>query len=71
MSTEETIDAGGLDRIRCEYLELPGLSLTVTQAQRLWDLDAPTCNKLLEELVRAHFLWKTESEHYVRPEFRS
>jgi hypothetical protein len=68
MSTENLGD--GVERVRSEYIELPGLSLTLTQAQRLWALDRVTCDRLLGELVRTHFLWKTESECYVRPEFR-
>ena len=28
-----------LGRIRGEYLEMPGLKLTLAQAQRLWGLD--------------------------------
>ena len=30
-------------RIEGEYREMPGLSLTVSQAERLWGLDSSTC----------------------------
>jgi hypothetical protein len=34
-------------RIRGEYIEMPGLRLTVTQAQRLWGLDRTACETVL------------------------
>jgi hypothetical protein len=33
--------------IEGEYREMPGLSLTVSQAQRLWGLDNSTCASAL------------------------
>ena len=45
-----------LTRIRAEYLEMPGLRLTLAQAQRLWALDATTCEALLASLVADQFL---------------
>ena len=55
-----------LQRIRGEYLEMPGLSLTAAQAQRLWSLDLPTCVELLEALVEAKFLGRTDDGKYFR-----
>ena len=43
-------------RIRGEFLEMPGLSLTPAQAQRLWALDREVCDGLLRELVTEGFL---------------
>ncbi|MFB3852859.1 MAG: hypothetical protein ACE148_03440 [Vicinamibacterales bacterium] len=43
-------------RIRGEYLEMPGLRLSVDQARRLWALDHLTCRSLLDALVDARFL---------------
>lgn len=61
-----------VELIRSEYLQLPGLSLTKVQAQRLWGLDAPTCERLFEALVGERFLRKTSQRgRYVRPEFKS
>ena len=54
--------------IRAEYLEIPGLSLTASQAQRLWGLDHDTCRSLLDEMVRQKFLRLTPHERYVRLE---
>lgn len=56
-----------LQRVVEEYLEMPGLSLTVPQARRLWGLDARTCEQLLEALVGQHFLRRTPRGLYVRP----
>jgi hypothetical protein len=52
-------------RIRGEYSEMPGLRLTLAQACRLWQLDASTCEVLLEQLVRETFLGKTPDGAYV------
>ena len=50
-----------LRRIRSEYLEMPGLRLTRRQAQRLWGLDEHTCAQLLDSLIEAKFLCRTEA----------
>src|SRR6187455_2620592 len=34
-------------RVRAEYLEMPGLNLTREQARCLWALDADTCDQVL------------------------
>ena len=54
------------DVIRSEYLELPGLSLTTPQAQRLWNLDRETCQRVLDVMVREKFLKRTADAQYVR-----
>jgi hypothetical protein len=43
-------------RIRCEYLEMPGLRVTARQAQRLFGLDVITCDKVLAGLLHSGFL---------------
>ena len=45
-----------LQRICGEYLEMPGLQLTLKQAQRLWGLDEETCARSLAFLVENGFL---------------
>jgi hypothetical protein len=47
------------EMIRAEYLELPGLSLTAPQVQRLWNLDSDTCKSLLDVMVRDKVLRQT------------
>jgi hypothetical protein len=54
-----------ITRIRGEYREMPGLRLTFAQACRLWQMDAPTCEMLLEQLVRETFLRKTLDGAYI------
>jgi hypothetical protein len=52
-------------RIRGEYREMPGLRLTFAQACRLWQMDAPTCEAVLERLMRDAFLYKTDNGSYI------
>jgi hypothetical protein len=53
-------------RVENEYQEMPGLSLTTAQARRLWRLDAVTCDRVLESLVREGHLRRTADGTYVR-----
>ena len=55
-----------VQRIRGEYLEMPGLSLTEQQAQRLWQIDADACRALFASLVDSGFLRQTSGGGYVR-----
>ena len=52
-------------RIIGEYLEMPGLSVTVPQASRLWSIDTPRCAHLLESLLASGFLRKS-GQSFVR-----
>jgi len=45
-----------VDRIRSEFLEMPGLRLTVTQASRLWGLDQGSCKQVIDVLIGSSFL---------------
>lgn len=58
-------------RIRGEYLEMPGLSVTESQAQRLWGLEAAFCRDLLHALVTAGFLVRTQNGTFVHPDSSS
>jgi hypothetical protein len=53
------------NRVTAEYREMPGLNLTVAQASRLWNEDAKTCARVLNELAAAGFLRKSGNT-YVR-----
>jgi hypothetical protein len=53
-------------RIRGEYLEMPGLRLSIEQASRLWALDRIACVALLEHLVENDFLQCDRNGRYVR-----
>ncbi|MGE0359996.1 MAG: hypothetical protein AB7H93_08050 [Vicinamibacterales bacterium] len=61
----DTLD-GLLRRIRDEFVEMPGLSLTEGQAARLWQVDPGTTAALLRRLVEARFLARTGAGHYRR-----
>jgi hypothetical protein len=45
-----------MTRIRSEFLEMPGLQLTVPQAARLWGLEAGACRAVIDALVETSFL---------------
>lgn len=55
-----------LRRIKAEYLEMPGLRLTVAQAGRLWGLEPPACLDLLERLIGECFLQRRPDGTYTR-----
>jgi hypothetical protein len=57
---------GILRRIQGEYNEMPGLRLTIAQAQRLWGLDRAECDAVLGALVDAKFLIRNRDGAYVR-----
>ena len=57
-----------LDRVRGEYGESPGLTLTLDEAKRLWGLGAAQCQDVLDALVDARFLKRTGHGAYIRNE---
>jgi hypothetical protein len=52
-------------RIQGEFLEMPGLHLTLPQASRLWHLEPNRCLSFLEKLVAAGFLCLTPRGGYM------
>jgi hypothetical protein len=44
------------ERIRAEFLEMPGMRLTPEQVQRLSGVESVVCKSVLDDLVRARFL---------------
>jgi hypothetical protein len=55
-----------LQRIRSEYLEMPGLTLKPEQVQRLCGVDSAACESVLETLVETGFLSKRADGAYGR-----
>ena len=53
-------------RIQGEYREMPGLSLTASQAERLWGLDSSTCVVVLTQLTARGVLRQTPTGTYLR-----
>jgi hypothetical protein len=54
-----------LRHARADFLEMPGLKLTIGQAQRLWGVDRTTCEALVEKLVACRFLTRTRDGAFV------
>ena len=54
-----------ISRIRLEYESLPGLKLSIEQAQRLWDVDDQTCGAALEALIDEGFLHRTGTGKFI------
>jgi hypothetical protein len=55
-----------IQRVRAEYLEMPGLRLRAEQVQRLCGIDPATCQTVLDALVNAMFLCVKPDGHYAR-----
>lgn len=55
-----------VERVRGEFREMPGLTLTLGQAGRLWSLDAQMCADVLAQLVRAGFLCQRPDGAFCR-----
>ncbi len=55
-----------LRRAQAEFLEMPGLKLTVAQATRLWHFDSALCSAVLSRLVEQRFLVETKGHFFAR-----
>jgi hypothetical protein len=62
-------------RVRAEFLEMPGLRLTLSQAQRLWALDRDVCIRVVDVLVSRSVLRRAgeaimlaSSHHHWHPD---
>jgi hypothetical protein len=53
-------------RIEAEYGEMPGLSVTLRQAQRLWATDHHTCQTALDRLIARGVVRRTIRGRFVR-----
>jgi len=63
--------ASVIDRVRAEFVEMPGLELTLPQAVRLWGLGADDCRHVLDSLADAGFLRWTTRRTVVRASARA
>ncbi len=52
--------------VEIEYREMPGLSLTLPQAARLWGIDRSTCELVLANLIERRVLKRALKGTYVR-----
>ena len=53
-------------RVRSEFMEMPGLQLTLPQAARLWGLDYSASQRVIEALVEGAFLRWTPRGTVIR-----
>ena len=52
--------------VQAEYAEMPGLSVTLLQAQRLWGVDQQTCRTVFDALITRGILRRTRQGRYIR-----
>ena len=55
-----------IERIRAEYMEMPGLRLRAEQVQRLCGIEQRVCRLVLDTLVNAQFLSVNPDGQYGR-----
>ena len=55
-----------LNRLRAEYLEMPGLRLKPEQVQRLCGVERTMCQLALDSLLESKFLCVKSDGHYAR-----
>jgi hypothetical protein len=55
-----------LRRVRGEFDEMPGLRLTLAQAQRLFTLRKDICERILNALAVAGVLARTPDDRFAR-----
>jgi hypothetical protein len=58
--------ADAVDRVQREFLEMPGLRLTHTQAARLCALPPETCEAAFACLIEMRFLARTPGAAFMR-----
>jgi hypothetical protein len=55
-----------LERIRAEYVEMPGMSLRLDQLARLCGIEASVCKRALDALIEIKFLCLRGDGAYAR-----
>lgn len=68
MTSAEMVSEVLLQRIRAEFLEMPGLHVTLHQATRLFHLDPVACEVALRILLEDGFLARGPRDGYRRAE---
>jgi hypothetical protein len=54
------------ERVRAEFLEMPGMRLRPDQVERLCGVERVVCARVLDDLVRAGFLSSSANGSYGR-----
>jgi hypothetical protein len=60
------VDQRVLERLRAEYLEMPGLKLRIEPVQRLCGIEQTMCKLILDAIVKTSFLCLKSDGTYVR-----
>jgi hypothetical protein len=55
-----------ISRVRAEFVEMPGLRLTVPQAMRLWGLERDECQRVVDALLQSAFLQLTPKGEVIK-----
>jgi len=55
-----------MNQVLAEYTEMPGLSVTLPQAQRLWAVDRVTCQEALRRLTLIGVLRVTAEGRFIQ-----
>jgi hypothetical protein len=55
-----------IQRVEAEFVEMPGLSVTLAQAQRLWGMDYATCIAVFRLLTDRGVVRRTPRGQYIR-----
>jgi len=55
-----------IQRVRAEFVEMPGLQLRAEQLQRLCGIDRIVCDVVLQSLIGERFLWMKSDGQYAR-----
>jgi hypothetical protein len=58
--------ASALRRAQSDFIEMPGMQLTLKQATRLWSFDPELCEAVLRSLVESRFLVQTRGAFFLR-----
>lgn len=53
-------------QVQAEYAEMPGLSVTLSQAQRLWAVDQADCEEVFSRLISSGVLRRTTKGRFIR-----
>ena len=61
-----TVPQDVVERVRSEYLEMPGMRLTSRQVQRLCGIGPALCEAVLDSMVKSRFLSVRPDGTYVR-----
>lgn len=65
-NANDAVVAEWAHRVRAEFLEMPGLSLTSRQMRRLWLLEPQVCDAVVDTLVTGGFLRQLPNDRYAR-----